>query len=128
MDYRIFNVCTDVTACDCTWGCMDTIRESALKVDFGRKFTCCTRKSNLCQWCASLMLYQLSYIPIQFLKVYVSFFHVTLEDHVQDELIAQRQAAATFSMFLCSKMIFSLLGGRQAYLLNMCTLSLLVCH
>ena len=24
MDYRIFNMHTDVNACDCTWGCMDT--------------------------------------------------------------------------------------------------------
>ena len=56
-------MCTDVTACDCTWGCMDTIRESALKVDSGRKNPCRIRESNLCQWHASLMLYQLSYIP-----------------------------------------------------------------
>ena len=27
MDYRIFNMCTDVNACDCTWGCTDTVRE-----------------------------------------------------------------------------------------------------
>ena len=26
MDYRIFNVRTDVNACDCTWGCIDTKR------------------------------------------------------------------------------------------------------
>ena len=31
MDYRIFNVRTDVNACDCTGGCADTVRESALK-------------------------------------------------------------------------------------------------
>ena len=24
MDYRIFNVCTTVNACNCTWGCTDT--------------------------------------------------------------------------------------------------------
>ena len=28
MDYGIFNVHTDVNACDCTRGCMDTVRES----------------------------------------------------------------------------------------------------
>ena len=33
MDYRIFNMCTDVNACGCMWGCTDTIRESALIVD-----------------------------------------------------------------------------------------------
>ena len=37
MDYGIFNVRTDINACDCTRGCTDTVRESALKVDFGRK-------------------------------------------------------------------------------------------
>ena len=37
MDYRILNERTDVNACDCTRGCTDTVRESALKVDFGRK-------------------------------------------------------------------------------------------
>ena len=37
MDYGIFNVCADVNACDCMRGCMDTVRESALKVDSGRK-------------------------------------------------------------------------------------------
>ena len=33
----------DVNACDCTWGCMDTVEESALKVDSGRKTHCCSR-------------------------------------------------------------------------------------
>ena len=33
MDYVIFNVYTDVNACNCTRGCTDTVRESALKVD-----------------------------------------------------------------------------------------------
>ena len=33
MDYGIFNMHTDVNACDCTWGCMDPVRESALKAD-----------------------------------------------------------------------------------------------
>ena len=37
MDYRIFNVGTDVSACDCTRGYTDTVRESALKVDSRRK-------------------------------------------------------------------------------------------
>ena len=37
MDYAIFNVHTDVNACDCTRGCADTVRESALKVDSGGK-------------------------------------------------------------------------------------------
>ena len=37
MDYRIFDVRTDVNACGCTRGCTDTVRESALKVDSGEK-------------------------------------------------------------------------------------------
>ena len=37
MDYRIFIVRTDVNACYCTRGCTDTERESALKVDSGKK-------------------------------------------------------------------------------------------
>ena len=34
MDYGIFNVRTDVNACDCTRGCTDTVRDSALKADW----------------------------------------------------------------------------------------------
>ena len=37
MDYRIFNVRTDVNACSCTRGCTDAVRESALRVDSGIK-------------------------------------------------------------------------------------------
>ena len=33
LDYGIFTVRTDVNACDCTRGCTDTVRESALKTD-----------------------------------------------------------------------------------------------
>ena len=39
MDYGIFNVHTDVNTCDCTRGCADTVIESALKVDSGKKTT-----------------------------------------------------------------------------------------
>ena len=42
MDYSIFNMRTDVNACDCMQGCMGTVRESALKVDCGRKNPRCT--------------------------------------------------------------------------------------
>ena len=62
-DYGIFNMCTDVNACYCTQAQMGTLRECALKVDFGRKIPCCTRESNLCRRHAGPMLYQLSYIP-----------------------------------------------------------------
>ena len=54
MDYRVSNVCTDVDVRDCTWGCMDTIKESALKVDYGRKIPCCTGESNLRRWSNAL--------------------------------------------------------------------------
>ena len=37
MDYGIFNVRTDVNACDCTRGCTDTLKEPAMKVTSGRK-------------------------------------------------------------------------------------------
>ena len=37
------------------WGCTDTVRESAPKVDFGRKIPCHIRASNLPQRHASLM-------------------------------------------------------------------------
>ena len=38
MDYHgIFNVRTDVNACDCTQGCTDTLRESALKLTLWEK-------------------------------------------------------------------------------------------
>ena len=63
MDYRISNVRTDVNACDCTPGCTDIVRESALKVDSGRKIPCRTWDWNLPQQRAGPTLYQLSYIP-----------------------------------------------------------------
>ena len=63
MDYRVFDMHTDVTACDCIQGCTDTIRESALKVDSGRKILCRSRELNLHWRRASWMLYRLSYIP-----------------------------------------------------------------
>ena len=79
MDYGIFNMCTDVNACDCTRGCTDDVRESALKVDSGSKIPCGTEKLNLCWQHASPMLYQWSYIPtpksvIMHIKVQLIFF------------------------------------------------------
>ena len=49
MDYGISNVRTDVNACDCTRGCTDTLKETTLKVDSGRKIPCRTGESNLRQ-------------------------------------------------------------------------------
>ena len=69
MDYRIFNVRTDVNACDCTRGCTDTGRESALKVDPGRKIPCRIGESNLCQRRVGSTLYRLSYIPVLFVDM-----------------------------------------------------------
>ena len=63
MNYRAFNAPADVIECDCTWRCVDTVRESALKVDPGRKIPCRARQANLCQRRAGPTLYQLSYIP-----------------------------------------------------------------
>ena len=63
MDYRIFNMRSDVNACDCSRGCTDTVRESALIVDSGRKIPCRTGESNQRWQRAGPMLYQLGYIP-----------------------------------------------------------------
>ena len=63
MDYRIFNVRTDVNACDYARGCTYSVSESALKVDFRRKSPCRIGESNLRRRRAGQMLYQLSYIP-----------------------------------------------------------------
>ena len=60
----IFNVLTDVNACDCTRGCTDTLRESALKVESRKNISRRTGESNLRQRRVGPMLYQLSYIPI----------------------------------------------------------------
>ena len=54
---RTFNMRTYVNACDCTRGCVDTIRESALKGDSGRRIPCHTKESNLRDWRASPVLY-----------------------------------------------------------------------
>ena len=48
--FGIFNVCTD-DACNSTQGCADTVRESALEADSGRKIPCHTGDSNPCQYC-----------------------------------------------------------------------------
>ena len=59
MDYMILDVQLDVNACDCIQGSTDTARESALKVNSGRKIPCRPGESNLCQRRASPMLYHL---------------------------------------------------------------------
>ena len=64
MDYRIFNVHKHVNACDCTRGCTDTVRESVLKVDSGRKILRRNGESNLCQRRSGSTLYRLNNIPI----------------------------------------------------------------
>ena len=85
MDHGIFNVHTNVNAYDCTRGCTDTIRESALKVDSERKIPYCIRKLNLHQRCASLILYQLRYAPappqfeMGYLVLSLSFFGCFLQ-------------------------------------------------
>ena len=61
-----------VNACNCTWGCKDTVRESALTVDSGRKIPSRTGKLNLRLRHAGLTLYQLSYILIPMFKVNLS--------------------------------------------------------
>ena len=63
MGYGIFNARTDVSARNCARGRTETVKESALTVDSGRKIPCCTRESNLRRQRAGPMLYQLSYLP-----------------------------------------------------------------
>ena len=61
--FAIFNVCTDVDVCDSTQGgCADTVRESALEADSGRKIPCCTGDLNLCQYCAWLFSWTLYHL------------------------------------------------------------------
>ena len=69
-DYETFNVCTDVNACDCSRGCTDTNKRVDTKSCCWEKnpLACRTRESSLCQQCASLTLYQLSYIPTHLKK------------------------------------------------------------
>ena len=62
MDYGIFNVRTDINACDCTRGITDTVRGSARKVDSRRKIPFRIGESNLRRPRADSMPYQLSYI------------------------------------------------------------------
>ena len=70
MDYGVFDVRTDIHARDCTRGYTDTVGESALKVDSGRKIPCRTGESNLRQRRGGPTLYQLSYIPAPYCDFY----------------------------------------------------------
>ena len=49
VDCGIFNVLTDISARDSTRGVQTHVRESALKVDSGKKIPCHTGESNLRQ-------------------------------------------------------------------------------
>ena len=52
-EFGIFNGRTDFDACVCTrGGCADTVRESALEVDFGTGIPSRTWDSNLNKHCA----------------------------------------------------------------------------
>ena len=56
--------CAQILMCEIAHGGVRThVRESALKVDSGRKIPCHTRESNLRQWCDGPMSNQLSHIP-----------------------------------------------------------------
>ena len=56
--FGISNVHTDADAWDCTQGCMDAVRMSALEAALRRKFPCCTGDLNPCLF--SQLLSQLS--------------------------------------------------------------------
>ena len=70
MENWIFNVHTEVKADDCTLGCTDTVRESALKADSGRKIRYQTGEWNLRQRRAGTTLHHLSYIPTLWKSVF----------------------------------------------------------
>ena len=50
-------------------GCTYVIRESALKIDSGRKILCFSGESNLSQWQTGMTQYHLSYIPPHLLHI-----------------------------------------------------------
>ena len=62
--FRIFNVHIDVNACDCTRACTDTVRESALKVDSGRKSLAAPGESTVCRRRAGPMLEPVELHPL----------------------------------------------------------------
>ena len=70
----IFNMCTDVNACNCTWGVLTHVREFPLKVDAWIKIPWHTGEPNLPQWCADLTYQQLSYIPTPLWEI-MMYFH-----------------------------------------------------
>ena len=61
MDYGIYNVHTDVNAYDCTRGCTDIVRESALKANWEKNPLL---HRGIEPVPVGPMVYQLSYIPI----------------------------------------------------------------
>ena len=69
MGYGNFNVLTDVNTCDCARGSTDTVRESALHADSGRKIPCLTGDSNLRRLRAGPMPYQLSYVATRYSRI-----------------------------------------------------------
>ena len=85
MDSRIFNDYTYINACNCTRGCTNTVRESALKVDWEKKIPCRPGESNLHQRLADPMLYQLSYIPTHIVRksnTTASHYKLILQAHI----------------------------------------------
>ena len=61
MDYRIFNMRTDVNASDCTQGCMDTHKSLHWKLTLGEKSLAATgnqtRVSSVTVWCSNQLSY-----------------------------------------------------------------------
>ena len=52
--FHIFNVQTNVDACDCSQSLCKRFIESTLKADWGEKISCCKEESKPCQNCAWL--------------------------------------------------------------------------
>ena len=85
----------DVNACDGTWGRTDTVKESALKVDSGKKIPRRTGDSNLLQRRAGPTLYRLSYIPAE--KVNVNKYGPTVGVPLQECVIGNRRVISVFA-------------------------------
>ena len=113
MDYRIFNLCTNVDACDCTRGCTDTVRECTESC-LWEKISCHTGEPNLPQRRAGTTLYQLSYIPIpSAIFNSVSVYCIAIATKKNYELLAHVVSLAVVSV--SNDTMYLLLGSAQLY-------------
>ena len=103
-DYRIFNVRTDIDACGCTRGYTDTVRESALKIDFERKIPCRAGESNLPQRRAGPTLYLLSYIPAPILELGGGGYQAEKERLCRQNLVMEVREGSLHQQFILCRL------------------------